>query len=99
MRRNWEIKDVARSFKIRSYDINDCPIEIKSKSKYFFQEPLLLNIFTNRINEHRGGNKLKNKKKDRYLVEKNKIGMTADKIDYTFKKMIEKIWLKRLEKQ
>tara|TARA_B100001057_G_C22645153_1_gene869788 strand:+ start:41 stop:871 length:831 start_codon:yes stop_codon:yes gene_type:complete len=99
VRRNWEIKDVARSFKIRSYDINDCPIEIKLKSKYFFQEPLLLNIFTNRINEHRGGNKLKNEKKDRYLVEKNKIGMTADKIDYTFKKMIEKIWLKRLEKQ
>jgi TPP-dependent pyruvate/acetoin dehydrogenase alpha subunit len=99
VRRNWEIKDVARSFKIRSYDINDCPIEIKSKSKYFFKEPLLLNIFTNRINEHRGGNKLKTEKKDRYLVEKNKIGVAADKIDYTFKKMIERIWLKRLEKQ
>ena len=36
IRRNWEIKDVAKSFKIRSYDLNDCPKEIKSKSKIFF---------------------------------------------------------------
>ena len=58
IRRNWEIKEVAKSFKIRSYDLNDCPKEIKSKSKFFFKNPPFLNIFTNRINEHRGGDKL-----------------------------------------
>lgn len=99
VRRNWEIKDVAKSFKIRSYNINDCPKEIKSKSKFFFKKPLLLNIFTNRINEHRGGDKLNSNTKDRYIIEKKKIGHAAEKIDYLFRTKIEKIWLKRLGKQ
>lgn len=99
IRRNWEIKDVAKSFKIKSYDLNDCPKEIKSKSKFFFKNPLLLNIFTNRINEHRGGDKLNLNMKDRYLTERNKIGTGAEKIDYLIGKKIEKIWLKRLGKQ
>ena len=72
-------------------------IEIKI---FFFLNPLLLNIFTNRINEHRGGDKLNLNIKDRYLTEKNKIGIAAEKNRLSNqKKKIEKIWLKRLGKQ
>ena len=99
VRRNWEIKDIAKSFKIKAFDIKDCPLEIKYKSKYFFKQPILLNIFTNRINEHRGGESLKKNKYDRYLIEMKKIGKKATIIDQKFKKLIEKLWQKRLEKR
>ncbi len=97
VRRNWEIKDVAKSFKIRSYDLKDCPIQIKSKSKYFFKEPLLLNIFTNRVNEHRGG-EFKIQKNDRYNIEIKRLGTPAKKIDLSNKKKVENLWQKHLEK-
>ncbi len=99
VRRNWEIKDVAKSFKIKAFNIKDCPVDIKLKSKFFFKEPLLLNIFTNRINEHRGGDRLKKDNKDRYVIEMKKLGRAAEKIDYTYKNLIEKSWQRRLEKQ
>ena len=99
IRRNWEIKDVARSFKIKAFDIKDCPVAIKSKSKYFFKQPVLLNIFTNRLNEHRGGEALRENKSDRYLIEMKKIGKKAIIIDQKLKKFIKDSWQKRLEKQ
>ena len=35
MRRNWEISDVAKSFKMESYNINDAPQNILKYQKLF----------------------------------------------------------------
>ena len=35
-RRNWEIKDVAKSFKMEAFDIEDNPLKINKFSNFFF---------------------------------------------------------------
>ena len=99
VRRNWNMKDVARSFKLEGHDIKDDPKEIVNHSKFFFKKPMLLNINTNRIFWHAGGGMDKKKTFDRFKNEKKKLGIQAIKIDEQYKIKIEKLWKLQLERQ
>jgi pyruvate dehydrogenase E1 component alpha subunit len=57
VRRNWEIHDVAKAFKMKAFDIDDDPQDIFNCldfEKGIFAEPMLLNIKTNRMFWHAG---------------------------------------------
>ena len=98
VRRNWEITDVAKSFKMQSYNIKDDPMEILKNSEIFFKKPCLLNINTNRIYWHAGSGKDADDTFDRYEKEKNVLGEEAVEIDKKIKKEIDILWKKQLEK-
>ena len=98
VRRNWEITDVAKSFKMQSYNIKDDPMEILKNSEIFFKKPCLLNINTNRIYWHAGSGKDADDTFDRYEKEKNILGEDAVEIDKKIKKEIDILWKKQLEK-
>jgi TPP-dependent pyruvate/acetoin dehydrogenase alpha subunit len=99
VRRNWNMKDVARAFKLEGHDIKDDPMEIEKYSSFFFKKPMLLNINTNRIYWHAGGGMDSNKTFDRFKNEKKILGVEAIKINEYYKKHIEKLWKLQLEKQ
>ena len=47
-RRDWSVKDLAKSFKIKAYETEDNPKNFfKILSKNIFKGPLLINIDTN----------------------------------------------------
>lgn len=98
VRRNWNMHDVARSFKMKGYDLNDNPTEIIKYQKYFFKEPMLLNINTNRLFWHAGAGKDSEDIFDRYLNEKKILGKQGEIIDIKFNKLIKRKWEKHLEK-
>ena len=98
IRRNWNMRDVARSFKLEGHDIKDNPTEIEKYSKLFFKKPMLLNINTTRIYWHAGGGKDKDKTFDRFKNEKKILGAEAIKIDEYNKVYIKKLWKSQLEK-
>ena len=85
VRRNWEMKDVAKAFKIRGFTLNDNPTNIQKYSKYFFKKPCLLNINTNRIYWHAGAGKDSEKTFDRFKSEKKIVVSQAEKIDFKTK--------------
>ncbi len=99
VRRNWDMHDVARSFKMKGYNLKDNPSEIEKYKKFFFKEPMLLNINTNRMFWHAGAGRDSDKIFDRYLIEKKILGKVAEKIDKKFDYMIKKRWEKHLKKQ
>ena len=99
VRRNWEMRDVAKAFKMKGFTIDDNPLNIYKNSKYFFKEPCLLNINTNRIYWHAGAGKDSDNTFDRYKSEKKSLGSRADKIDHKTKKFIKNLWQKHLEKK
>ena len=99
IRRNWKVEDVARSFKLRAYSVNDEPLNILKYSKYFFNGPCLLNIFTHRIYWHAGAGKDSETTFDRYKNEKKLLGKSASEFDEKIKKKMKDLWEKHLEKQ
>ncbi len=99
VRRNWNMHDVAKSFKMKGFEINDDPMSIDKYKKEFFKKPMLLNIKTNRLFWHSGAGQDDPKIFDRFNFEKKKLGKKAIKIDYNFKKKIDSIWQKQLKKQ
>lgn len=98
VRRNWEMENVAKAFKMKGFTLDDNPMNIHKYSKYFFKEPCLLNINTNRIYWHAGAGKDSDKTFDRYKSEKKLLGTRAEKIDYKTKKLIKNLWYRHLEK-
>jgi len=93
-RRDWSAKDVAKAFKINSFDIKDDPRQIfKALSKNIFKRPQLINIHTNRLYWHAGAGIDNNKTFDRLSKEIKKIGKIAIKLDSQIKKRVEKLWL------
>jgi pyruvate dehydrogenase E1 component alpha subunit len=57
VRRNWEMAEVARGFRMKSFDVDDDPEQILAclgDSSNLFKEPMLLNIRTNRLFWHAG---------------------------------------------
>tara|TARA_Y100001970_G_scaffold293447_1_gene440267 strand:+ start:1816 stop:2652 length:837 start_codon:yes stop_codon:yes gene_type:complete len=98
VRRNWEMADVAKSFKMQGYNIKDDPMEILKNSEVFFKKPCLLNINTNRIYWHAGSGKDADDTFDRYEIEKKIIGMEAVEIDKKIKEKVDNLWKKQLEK-
>tara|TARA_Y100000768_G_C23976013_1_gene683130 strand:- start:817 stop:1650 length:834 start_codon:yes stop_codon:yes gene_type:complete len=99
VRRNWHMHDVARSFKMKGFEISDNPNSIKKYSKYFFKEPILLNIKTNRLFWHSGAGIDSDKIFDRYEVLKKSLGKMASDFDLKVKKIMDKKWQKIFEQQ
>lgn len=97
IRRNWHMHEVAKSFKMKGFEINDDPEEIIKYKNYFFKGPMLLNIKTNRLFWHSGAGQDDPKIFDRYKFEKEKLGQEAIKIDNYFKNKINNLWKQQLE--
>ena len=94
-RRDWNAKELAKAFKIDSYDVKDEPKKIfQSINKYLFKKPMLINVHTNRIFWHAGAGKDNEKVFDRYSQQMKQLGKAAYLIDINTKKKIEKLWAK-----
>jgi len=99
VRRNWEMNDVAKAFKMEGQNISDNPNIIYSALKnYNFEGPMLININTTRKYCHSGAGQ-DGDNFDRYENEKASIGIEADKIDLENKQLVEKLWQQQLEIQ
>jgi pyruvate dehydrogenase E1 component alpha subunit len=69
VRRNWEMHEIARGFRMNAYDIEDCPEAIfESLDEHLFETPLLLNIRTNRLFWHAGAGIDSHDTLDRHLI-------------------------------
>ena len=99
IRRNWNMDDVARAFKMRALDINDDPIEIRDALEGVFDGPMLLNINTHRKFWHSGAGQDDENTFDRYQVEMNSLGKEAEEIHEFYKKEVYEAWQEQLEKQ
>jgi|TARA_B110000027_G_C16059903_1_gene273933 acetoin:2,6-dichlorophenolindophenol oxidoreductase subunit alpha len=99
IRRNWNIHDVAKSFKMKGFEINDDPASFLKYKKYFFKEPMLLNIKTNRLFWHSGAGIDSDKTFDRYNHLKKQLGEKAYEFENTIKIKMKKLWQKILETQ
>ena len=77
---------------MKGFEINDNPFTIKKYSKYFFKEPMLLNIKTNRLFWHAGAGKDSDKTYDRYKNILKSLGKKAEIEDLIIKKKIENKW-------
>ncbi len=98
-RRNWEATEVAKGFKIESFDIPDDPMEVKKVlENRIFKKPLLLNIHTNRLTWHVGAGIDDGNSFDRLKKEIKKLGNKAVEEDILIKNKIDKLWEKNLEK-
>lgn len=99
VRRNWHMHDVAKSFKMKGFNLSDNPTEILKYKKYFFKEPMLLNINTNRLFWHSGAGIDSDKIFDRYKKLMKSIGKVGYQIDRHTEKKINLLWQKTYEKQ
>ena len=97
VRRNWHMHDVAKSFKMKGYDIDDDPNSIRKYSKFFFKEPMLLNINTHRLFWHSGAGIDSDKIFDRNKSLKKFFGKKAIEFDNKINKEMSKIWAKTLD--
>jgi pyruvate dehydrogenase E1 component alpha subunit len=99
IRRNWEMDDVAKAFKMDAWNIDDDPITINNILKdYNFSKPMLLNINTTRKYWHSGAGQ-DGDNFDRYENEMKEIGNKAIQIDLENKQLVEKLWQQQLEIQ
>lgn len=98
VRRNWEMDDVAKAFKMRGYNISDEPTTIKEHLNNVFETPMLLNIRTTRKYWHSGAGQDGNNF-DRYESELLMLGDEAIEIDTNTKQLVENLWQKQLEIQ
>lgn len=98
IRRNWEMHDVAKAFKMPGYNIDDSPEIIREFLSNAFEGPMLLNIKTNRKYWHSGAGQ-DGDNFDRYENEMKEIGDEAIQIDLENKQLIEKLWQQQLEIQ
>lgn len=99
VRRNWEMDDVARAFKMEAYNIEDNPISIWTPLyNYNFDKPMLLNINTTRKYWHSGAG-IDGDNFDQYENEMKSLGEEAIQIDLENKQLVEKLWQQQLEKQ
>ena len=99
VRRNWEMDDVGRAFKIKSFNINDDPIEIFNNTKDLFNGPSLFNINTNRLYWHAGAGTDSPDTFDRFKEERKALGSQAEDLSEEIKKYVALKWEQRLEKQ
>ena len=100
MRRNWELPDVAKGFKMKGFDTSDDPMELASFLKNPFSDgPTLLNVNTHRKYWHSGAGIDDEDIFDRYQVEMDDLGEEAIEIDKKTKQKVEEIWHKQLETQ
>ena len=91
--------DVAKSFKMKGFEINDDPASFLKYKKFFFKEPMLLNVKTNRLFWHSGAGIDSDKTFDRYIQLKRQLGKKANEFENKIKIKMKKLWLKTLETQ
>ncbi len=94
VRRNWEMSDVAKSFKMGGYQLDDNPKNIYRFKEKIFKKPMLLNINTHRLFWHAGAGQDSYKTFDRYKIIKKKLGILGNKIDQENFIRINKLWKK-----
>ena len=98
-RRDWSAKNVANAFKIKAYDVKDDPKQIyKALNKKVFNEPMLINIHTNRLYWHAGAGKDETQVFDRLKNEIKILGSQGKMIDENIKREINNLWQKHLKK-
>ena len=98
VRRNWHMHKVAQSFNMKGFNISDDPLEIKKYEKYFFKEPMLLNINTKRLFWHAGAGIDSDKTFDRFKSIKKLLGVKAVKENIKNFNQIANLWEKIYEK-
>jgi len=99
-RRDWKAKDVAKAFKLDSYDIQDSPEKIfKILKKNIFKKPIFMNIHTKRLYWHAGAGEDEKVSGDRLGIEMKYLGKRAVEIDNKIKNRIKKLWRQRSEKR
>lgn len=99
IRRNWEMSDVAKAFKMEGQNISDNPTIIHSALKnYSFDKPMLLNVNTTRKYWHSGAGQ-DDDYSTQYEKELKSLGEEANKIDLENKQLVEKLWQQQLEIQ
>lgn len=98
VRRNWEMNDIAKAFKMKGFNIEDKPEIIKKHLKDVFDGPMLLNIRTVRKCWHSGAG-VDGENFDRYEEEKKLIGEKAIQIDKKNESLVRELWQKQLEIQ
>lgn len=98
VRRNWEMADVAKAFKMPGLDCDDDPLEIQKALKGVFKTPMLLNVQTTRKYWHSGAGK-DGDYFDRYEREMDILGREAIEIDRISYQNIKNLWEKQLGKQ
>lgn len=97
MRRNWEMDDVAKAFKMKAHNIGDDPSEIEEVlTNYNFENPMLLNINTIRKYWHSGAGE-DGDYFDRYEDQKRILGSEAEVIDKENINLTKKLWQQQLE--
>ena len=99
VRRNWEMHDVAKAFKMSGHNISDDPDDIKNHLMGVFDKPMLLNINTHRKFWHSGAGIDDENIFDRYEDEMKNLGDEAKLIHTETKLKIEEAWKKQLDKQ
>jgi len=99
VRRNWEMDDVAKAFKMQAYSIEDEPDSIRDALSGVFEGPLLLNIGTHRKFWHSGAGIDDENIFDRYLEQMKLLGSEAIQIHQETKNKVEQIWQRQLDKQ
>ena len=98
-RRDWKAKDVAKAFKLESYDIKDHPkIIFNTLKNNIFKKPILINVHTKRLYWHSGAGKDEKVHGDRLSLEMKYLGDKAMTINNLIKKRVDKLWRQRLEK-
>ena len=98
VRRNWEMHDVGKSFNIDSYSTKDNPQELwQLLHNYDFNQPLLININTNRLFWHSGAGIDSSDIYDRYADELERLGDEARIMDKESEQLVEDAWKKHLE--
>ena len=99
-RRDWKAKDVAKAFKLDSYDTQDSPEKIfKILKKNIFKKPIFINVHTKRLYWHSGAGEDEKVFGDRLGIEMKYLGKRATEIDNKIKNRIKKLWQQRLEKR
>ena len=96
VRRNWNMHELAKGYKVDAYDIEDDPTIIADHLKDVFNGPLLLNIRTVRKYWHSGAG-IDGDYFDRYEWLKTKADFNSSSIDESNKKKVEALWQSRLE--
>lgn len=96
VRRNWEMDNLARAYKVKAFDLLDNPETIRKRLLGVFNGPMLLNIKTTRKYWHSGAG-IDGNYFDRYEWCKEKLSEYATPIDEQNKIKVEQIWKSRLE--
>jgi pyruvate dehydrogenase E1 component alpha subunit len=99
IRRNWEMADVAKSFNMKAFTVDDNPIMLRNiLENWDFESPMLVNVNTIRKYWHAGAG-TDGDYFDRYEDEKFILGSEAKQIDIENKLLVEKLWQQQLEIQ